>query len=92
MKLEIALRLMKGLHHEGFRVHFERRGGGFLESDVFPGRDEKPLETPVEAWELAEQFAEVDPEKYVNVYVIDGRTFVPYSARRLNVYPPRAAR
>lgn len=89
VKLSDAKALIAG--SAGYRVHFEKRGDGMLTSDHFPERDEPPIADLVEAWKLAEAFAKVDPERYVNVYVVSGYDWSPvenYVERRLNSYHP----
>lgn len=89
MKMVLACELMRKA--TGYRVHFERRGDGMLYSDHFPERDEPPIAELEDAWKLAAQFANVDPTRYVNVYVInalDGAPVDDYQLRTLNVYPP----
>ena len=70
MKLSEAKRLIKTAT-DGFRVHFETRGGGLLRTEYFPGRDEPMIKTEDGAWKLAREFSKVDPKKYVNIYVVN---------------------
>lgn len=88
MKIIEARDLMR--RQGGYRVHFEKRGGGLLSSDFFPDRDEPGIVDRLDAWKLAEQWAVVDPDVYVNIYVIYAHDFTPvdgYSELRLNTYP-----
>lgn len=90
MRMRDAQKLME--QHGGFLVHFERRAGGMLEGDYFPAHDESPIVGVEKAWKLAAQWALVDPEKFVNIYVVSAVDFVPvegYQLRALNLYPPR---
>lgn len=85
MKMLDAKKLMEKA--AGYRVHFERRNGGMLESDYFPERDEPAIVDLEDAWKLAAQWAKVDPQVYVNIYVINGFDWCPvpnYQQRRLN--------
>ncbi len=89
MKMSVAVDLMK--RGGGYRVHFEKRGGGVLQSDYFPERDERPIWELEEAWNIAEKWAALNPELYVNVYVVSAYDWTPvenYQSRKLNVYPP----
>lgn len=93
MKLDQAFKLINERKQKKneFRVHFEERKGSMLVSDYLPDREEKPFDSEHTAWEFAERFAEVDPAKYVNIYVIDS-DFSPvenYRDRILNEYPER---
>ncbi len=91
MKILEAKRLMQAA--AGYRVSFEKREGGMLYSDHFPDRDEPPIVTLDDAWRLAEDWAKVDPNTYVNVYVVNALDWVPvdgYNDRKLNRYPAPA--
>lgn len=58
---------------EGFMVHFEWCGDGFLRSDYFPDKHagEDLILEETEAWLLAIKFSEAMKRKICNVYVID---------------------
>ena len=84
MKLSEAMKIIEG-RPNGYRVHFDRVGGGCLTSDFFPDRGEKLIETEIEAWRLANSFSSDTFGKYVNIYVID-QNFSPvpgYEAKRI---------
>lgn len=87
MKHEEARKLIA---QRGYRVSFERRENGMLCGDHFPERGEPPIKDIEIAWGLAEAFADVDPKKYVNVYVInaDWTPVLDYDARKFNPHPP----
>lgn len=88
MKITEAREMMRKA--AGYRVHFERREGGMLVSDYFPERDEPAIVDLEDAWKLAEHWATVDPEVYVNVYVVNALDWTPvaaYELRKLNQYP-----
>ncbi len=70
MEIKEAMEIMEG-RPIGFRVHFEKVGGGSLTSDFFPNREEKLISTEIEAWRLANSFSTHTFGKYVNIYVID---------------------
>ena len=73
----------------GYRVTFEERKDGMLCSDFFPERGEPPIAELDEAWELAEKWAKVDPDRFVNIYVINGLNWSPvpdYQRRMFNSY------
>jgi hypothetical protein len=74
----------------GYRVHFEKRERSILSSDFFPDRDEPSIAELADAWAMAEKWAKVNPNVYVNVYVIHADDWTPvdgYQLRRLNTYP-----
>lgn len=76
----------------GYRIHFEKRDGGLLMSDYFPESDEPPIADIDDAWNVAEQWAAVDPERFVNVYVVHALDWTPvhdYGQRRLNTHPKK---
>lgn len=79
MKLSDALQIINkgksGTH--GFRVHFEKHVKCFYKADYFPDRDEPPLKTEAEAWELAQKFSVAADSSYSNIYVVDGKTRKP---------------
>lgn len=88
MKMRHARELI--VKKSGYRVRFDRRGMGVLESDFFPDRDEPAITELDVAWTLAGQWAQVDPTIYVNIYVIsaaDGTPVEDYLQRKLNTYP-----
>lgn len=94
MKLATALQIIDQIHPtvlpKGFRVSFEHREGHMLASDFFPDRDEAPIETEKEAWQLAAWFAEKAPVNFVNIYVVNAKTFLPvdgYRERMLRRFP-----
>lgn len=71
-------RIKRDKKGKGFMVHFEIRSSGCLHSNYFPDKhaNEELIRNEVEAWELAERFAQTTPAIYVNIYVIDD-TFKP---------------
>lgn len=76
---------------KGFRVAFEKVGGGVLRSDYFPDKDagEDLIKTEEEAWELAKRFANaVSPKEYVNIYVVDNKSYPVsgYERKKLHEY------
>ena len=77
MKLKEAMEII-GNKPKGFMVHFEKVQGSILASDYFPDKHggEALIKTELEAWELAERFAEVTFGKCIDIYVID-HTFSP---------------
>lgn len=88
MKLEDARRLIADT--AGYRVHFEKRAGGMLASDYFPERNEPAIKSLEDAWTLAGQWAGVDPDIYVNIYVVYAHDWTPvsnYNLKKLNQYP-----
>jgi hypothetical protein len=88
MKMSEAITMMR--QSSGYRVHFERREDGLLCSDFFPDRDEPPIADLHDAWELARKWSLVDPERYVNIYVISAYDWVPvegYQRQKHNRYP-----
>lgn len=77
---------------KGYRVHFERRHAGMLESDRFPDGDEPAIDDLEDAWRLACDFAALDPAVFVNVYVTYAYDHTPvenYQQRRFNTHPPQ---
>jgi hypothetical protein len=91
MKITEARELMRKA--AGYRVVFQKRAGGMLESDFFPDRTEPAIVDLEDAWNLAAQFATVDPTLYVNIYVVHAHDSTPvdgYARRKQNVYPPRS--
>jgi hypothetical protein len=89
MKFEDALTIIKEFE-TGFRVHFEIRERGILSTDYFPNNNEPTIKSLKLASEFAFRFARaVDPEKYVNIYVVD-ETYSPVPGSKdyiLNKYP-----
>lgn len=75
----------------GYRVSFERREGIALAGDFFPARDEPPIPTAMDAWNLALSFAMCDPEGklYVNIRVVSIATGLAARGYRakLNSHP-----
>ena len=74
----------------GYMVSFENRSGGFY-AGHFPDKHagEPLIKTEIEAWDLAERFANATGDDYVNIYVIN-QTFHPvknYKNRILKKYP-----
>ncbi len=88
MKFEDARQLIRS--NLGFRVEFEKLGGGILASDHFPDDDEEPIGTEEEAWGYARRFAKACKNKgIVNVYVIYADDYTPvegYKEKELNIY------
>lgn len=83
---DVLARLANG----GYRVSFERRVPSALCGDMFPARDEEPIENKEAAWELARQWAAAASD-CVNIYVISAVTFKPvdgYERRLMNRYYP----
>ena len=70
MKMSEATKIIEG-RPKGFRVHFEKVGGGCLTSDYFPDKDEDLIPTEDEAWKLAHSFAAKTKYSCVNIYVIN---------------------
>jgi hypothetical protein len=88
MKFRTAMGMIEKNGH-GYRVSFERRNGASLTGDYFPERDEMPICTELEAWDLARRFA-IARDDAVNVYVIRGDNFVPvdgYERQVIRRYP-----
>ncbi len=79
MKYIEALRIINEGINPGYMVSFEWKKGGMLHSDHFPDKHagEKLIETEREAWELARSFAAQTKGQCVNIYVIQGDSFVP---------------
>ena len=97
MKLTEAKRIIKAARAsgrittpkaEGFRVHFEIRGGGVLAANYFPDKGEKLLKDKEQAWKLAREFASATDENHGNVYVVDHqfRPVADYKARKLKAF------
>jgi hypothetical protein len=93
MRMKDAEEMMRAA--AGYRVHFEKREDGMLCSDYFPWCDEPPIAEETDAWKLASKFAAIDPDVFVNVYVISAFDSAPvnnYASRKLNPHPTPAPR
>lgn len=78
MEMEEAKEIIEGKELEGYMVHFEHAGDGFLRSDYFPDKHagEELIETEEKAWDLACQFAQKTYGKCVNIHIVDA-SFCP---------------
>jgi hypothetical protein len=74
----------------GYRVSFEYKA--CCARDYFPERSEASIADLEDAWKLAARFANVNPELYVNIYVINAHDWTPvedHTKRELNRWPPQ---
>ena len=86
MKLAEALEIIRGDHDkEKYRVAYEKRKNGMLYGACFPSPDESPFVTFDEADIHASHFAAKAPDCFVNIYVINAKSFEPIST---TVYRP----
>lgn len=87
MKLEEAERLIRYPSLAGYRVAFEERKNGMLESGYFPDppthtehthySGEAPFAELQKAYDMARQFAESAPPNFVNIHVVHDRSYMP---------------
>lgn len=70
MKMKDAQKIING-KKPGFRVHFGRITGNFVETDYFPGKKEPLINIEDFAWTMAEEFAKNTVGKCIDIYVVD---------------------
>jgi hypothetical protein len=73
MKMQEAEQLIEMHNRNGYMVHFEWCGDGFLRADYFPDKHagERLIASEVEAWVYADRFALAMKGEVCNLYVVD---------------------
>lgn len=99
MKIGQALKVIDSgwvKKYKGYRVRYQRRTGGAVETEHTPGLDDAPLDSDVAAWRTAwklQQATQKENNEFgegqmINIYVVndEGEPIKYYKTNELKVY------